>query len=489
MSIFIVVERPKDWPLEIPGVEVVSARSYLTHNSYIGLKGVRVFNLCRSYRYQSLGYYVSLLAAARGHKHLPKISTIQDMKSLTMIRFADDDLEDLIQKSLAPLQSVKFSLSIYFGSNLAKRYTRLSAQLFNLFQAPLLRADFVHNKKWQLQNVSPFPASEIPEEHKDFAVNSATEFFSESTHWREKKPSQGRYDLAILQNPEERDPPSDKKALKNFVRAGERLGFSIDLIDKEDFGRLGEYDALFIRETTNVNHHTYRFARRAMAEGMVVIDDPESILKCTNKVYLAELMAHHKIPIPKTLILHRDNLDEVPREIGLPCIIKQPDSAFSRGVHKVDDIRALEEGVDRLLEKSEFVIAQEYMPTSFDWRVGVLDRQVLFVCKYHMSGHHWQIVKRASNGKTYYGKVESVPIGAAPRAVVATALKAANLIGDGLYGVDLKVIRRKPYVIEINDNPNIDSGTEDSIMGEYLYEQIMQVFLKRIEAQRGGKLK
>ena len=47
----------------------------------------------------------------------------------------------------------------------------------------------------------------------------------------------------------------------------------------------------------------------------------------------------------------------------------------------------------------------------------------------------------------------------APSAVVSTALKAANLIGDGLYGVDIKQVGRKCYVIEVNDNPNIDAGS------------------------------
>ncbi len=87
------------------------------------------------------------------------------------------------------------------------------------------------------------------------------------------------------------------------------MGLSTELIEKDDFGRLAEFDALFIRETTSVNHHTYRFARRAMAEGLVVVDDPDSILKCTNKVFLAELLERHKIATPRTLIVHRDNLE------------------------------------------------------------------------------------------------------------------------------------------------------------------------------------
>src|SRR5690606_2804007 len=126
-------------------------------------------------------------------------------------------------------------------------------------------------------------------------------------------------------------------------------------------------------ETTSVNHHTYRFARRAAAERMVVVDDPDSILKCSNKVYLAELLDHHGIPTPKTLIVHRDNVRDVVGRLGLPCVLKQPDSAFSQGVIKVDSEASLKLEADRFLDKSDLVIAQEFVPTDFDWRVGVFD--------------------------------------------------------------------------------------------------------------------
>ena len=85
--------------------------------------------------------------------------------------------------------------------------------------------------------------------------------------------------------------PSNERALEKFEKAAERMGHRrCELITATISRRLAEFDALFIRETTSVNHHTYRFARRAAAEGLVVIDDPESIVRCTNKVYLAELL-------------------------------------------------------------------------------------------------------------------------------------------------------------------------------------------------------
>ena len=49
----------------------------------------------------------------------------------------------------------------------------------------------------------------------------------------------------------------------------------------------------------------------------------------------------------------------------------------------------------------------------------------------------------------------------APREVLRLALQAANPIGDGLYGVDIKTVNGRHVLIEVNDNPNIDRGVED----------------------------
>src|SRR5580765_8354218 len=129
VPLLIVVNNVKEWPFHIPGVEVIDAWSYLTRPEYGAMRAVKLFNLCRSYRYQTAGYYVTLLATARGHKPLPGTTTIQDMKSQSMVRFVSDDLDDLIQHTLAPIQSDEFTLSVYFGRNLAKRYDRLSLHL------------------------------------------------------------------------------------------------------------------------------------------------------------------------------------------------------------------------------------------------------------------------------------------------------------------------------------------------------------------------
>lgn len=487
MSILIVVNDPKDWPLNIPGIELIAARNYLTDLRYSEMRGARVFNLCRSYRYQATGYYVSLLAVARGHKPFPHITTIQDLKSQTIIKIASEELDEVIQKSLASIKSREFVLSIYFGKNLARKYGNLSLQLFRLFQAPFLRANFIYhekNKKWHLHNIRPIAALEIPENHYDFVVDVAKDFFRRHRKLVRRE-AKFRYELAILHNPEEKEPPSGKRALRKFVRAAESVGLAAEMIQKDDYGRLAEFDALFIRETTSVNHHTYRFARRAAAKKMVVIDDPESILKCTNKVFLAELTQKNKILIPRTVIVHKETRDEVANQLGFPCILKQPDSSFSQGVVKVESVGELRKSLDELLSRSDLVIAQEFLPTDFDWRVGVFDRKPIFVCKYFMAKRHWQIIKRDAKGrKTADGEAETIAVETAPEKLIKIAMKTANLIGDGLYGIDIKEIGGRYYLIEVNDNPNIDSGVEDFILRDELYIRIMRVFLKRIEQTR-----
>lgn len=485
MSVLVVVDNPKDWPLAIPDVGVVGARAYLTDPAYGSERAVQVYNLCKSYRYQSLGYYVSLLAEARGHKPLPRVSAIEDLQSQNLVRLISSSLDELIAKSLVPIRSDEFTLSIYFGRNVAARYDALSRQVFDLFQAPLLRALFVRkDAAWHVRSVKAIAAADIPPQHHDFVVEAARRYFA-GRQPRPRLRRSARFDLAILHDADNANPASNDKAIGKFTKAAHALGIQAEVIGRSDLGRLGRFDGLFIRDNTFINHYTYRFSRRAAAEGLVVIDDPDSILRCNNKVYLAELLPRHGVPIPKTLLVHRDNVEQIIPTLGLPCVLKQPDSSCSLGVSKAESADELSARVSGLLEKSELIVAQEYLPTEFDWRVGILDRRPLFVCKYYMVPGHWQIIRHASEGNHYQdGAAVALPLEAAPPQVIRIALKAANLIGDGFYGVDIKQMGRGYCVIEVNDNPNVDAGNEDGVLKDALYMEIMSVFARRMAARR-----
>ena len=238
--------------------------------------------------------------------------------------------------------------------------------------------------------------------------------------------------------------------MQNFKKAAEKEGFYTEFITKDDFSQLPEFDALFIRETTSVNNYTYHFSRAAYAEGLAVIDDPWSILRCSNKIFQNERLRQNKIKTPATLVLSKTNYRKSKNiDLTFPLVLKQPDSAFSLGVTKVNTLEELDESLEKLFRISDLVIAQEFMPSQFDWRIGVLDQKALYACKYYMAENHWQIYNWKSKSKENWGNTETVPPEEVPEEVIKTAVKAASLIGDGLYGVDLKMVRDEVYVIEI----------------------------------------
>lgn len=483
MIALIVVENPQNWDLGSAGGRVVSARDYLTDPAYSEMRGARVVNLCRTYSFQTTGYYVSLLAAARGHKPIPSVSTLQDLRLSPVVRVVSEELQGQVERAFKATDGERQSLRIFFGS-MREGPQRLGRAVFNHLPAPLLQAEFVRSgTDWRLENVRALATSDLTPEERAFVAERLSKHFQGRATTPPAVLTPSRYDLAILCDPEEPDAPSDERALQAFVRAAGAAGIAADLIGKDDYGYVAEYDALFIRSTTAVDHYTYRFARRAEAAGLVVIDAPKAILQATNKVYQAELFQRHGVPTPKTRLVHRDNVDEAVAAIGFPIVLKRPDSSFSQGVKKAADRAELDALLAEFFRSSDLVVAQEFTPSEFDFRIGVIDREFLFGARYYMAPGHWQIQRTGQGKWRRFGKVEALAPEEIPPPVLEAGVRAAGLLGDGLFGVDVKLLGERVLVMEVNDNPNIDYGYEDRILGEELYARIMRSFLRRLEAR------
>jgi glutathione synthase/RimK-type ligase-like ATP-grasp enzyme len=495
-KIIVIVEKLKDWTSYYPVEKLMTPEDYLVnwdekHDEALeNNERIKIINLCRNYKYLSNGYYCSLLAEARGHSVIPSVKAINDLSKSTLYGLATEDLDMAIQKAFkSQVPTDGISVTIYFGRTEKEQLQDVARQIFDLFPTPILHVDFEWDKKWSINTIRTGSLNSLSEIEEDKFAKALDEYSSKI--WRKPKAKKKyRYDLAILQNPQEQLPPSDKKALQNFIKAGKELDVQVELIEKKDFGRIAEYDALFIRETTSITNHTYRFAKKAEAEGLICIDDSMSILRCTNKIYLQNLLHSNNINSPKTLVIGNssDQLKEAIEEIGLPMIIKIPDGSFSKGIFKINSIEELKLVTDDLFKKTALLLAQEYFYTDFDWRIGILNDRPIFACKYYMTKGHWQIydhTKKIKNG-VESGDTETFPISKVPKNVITTALKLSHQMGNSLYGVDLKEKNGKAYVIEINDNPNIDSNIEDAIAGMDLYHNIIHDFIKRIEEKKWG---
>ncbi|WP_178987639.1 RimK family protein [Winogradskyella schleiferi] len=481
MKKYIVVNQPEKWNFSIDNITVISSQDYLTNPKYAQLKTARIFNLCKDYSYQSKGYYVSLLAEARGHLPIPTTKNIVDLKALKLVRIVSDEFDDVIQQSLKNIKSQDFTLSIYFGQNVAQKYKNLSALFYKHFQVPFLRVNFNHTTKWNIQSIKAISESEIPEEHMSSVHEFANQYFAKK-RYDTAKVANHDFDLAILVNPNDPAPPSNPKALKKFIEIAEKMNIYAEIIEPKDLSRLSSFDALFLRQSTEVNNEAYTFARKAQQEGIAIIDYPDAILKCCNKVYMAEAMNNANISTPKTVIVHSNNRNAVLEQTGLPCVLKAPDSTFSFGVKKAKTKAEFDVLVTEMLKESDLIIAQEFCPSDYDWRIGIIDNKPFYACRYYMAKGHWQIYNwKAEDKNEQDGNADCLPIEEVPKNVIDIALKSAKLMGLGLYGIDIKVVDGKLMVIEINDNPNIDFGVEDDYYGDLIYTEILSALKKRLD--------
>ena len=481
----ILVDQQRDFPNADTPHKVITTSDYLARPKLFAASGrAKLINLSRSYNYQSKGYYASLLAEARGHRVIPTVETMLELRERKLYEHALPELEDALNRAALranATETATFDLLFCFGLTQDPRFESFGKLLFDWYRCPALEVTVTASKRWKIDRVRVRPLAKLGPEDAAFfreAVHRHTE-----RDWRNPRArTVAKYSLAVLHDPAETLPPSSQETIKYLQRLGERHSVEIEPITKRQLAELAEFDALFIRATTSIDNYTYRFARRALQEGMPVIDDPVSMIRCTNKVYLHELMEANGVPIPPTVMLAEDDdLDKAAKTLGWPMVVKIPDGSFSRGVHRVENFDALKQLADQLFEDTDLLLAQIFMPTEFDWRVGVLDREPLFVCQYHMARGHWQIIKHGPNGVREGGSA-TMALAAAPPDVIDVALRAASAIGNGLYGVDVKKTNDEIAGIEVNDTPNLDHGCEDLVGKDEIWSRILQWFVKRIDA-------
>ncbi len=472
----IIVVDSDDTGLAEAYPNVISFEQYLRDYPKRSEPKTRIINLCDTAHYLSKGYYCSLLAEARNHAVLPSVKTIN------ALRRVNDNTAEL--DVFLSEESVEPPCLLYFGKTEDPAHKKIASRIFGQYAAPLLKLSMQTGKSMRIDQLSLAQLSAV--ERQRF-IERLDEFTR--TVWRiNRRQKHYRWDMAILVKPDDRIPPSNKEALSRFVKAAAKHDIHAELVTAEELKYISHYDALFIRETTAIDHYTYELACKAEKHGLVVIDDPSSILRCCNKVFLHDAFSYQKVPSLNTRVIGSASdsaIEELEKAFTYPLVLKMPEGSFSNGVFKVSNKTELKQQLERLFQQSALVLAQEYLYTEFDWRIGILNGRAIYACRYLMARNHWQIYNHSAKRFTS-GDFETLPTFEVPRSVLDAALKAASTVGDGLYGVDVKELDGKAYVLEVNDNPSIEHKIEDAYLGDELYMQIMSEFKRRLEVRGQG---
>lgn len=253
-------------------------------------------------------------------------------------------------------------------------------------------------------------------------------------------------------------------ALSNFRLAAFEAGHQLDFLFRGEIDFLGRYDGVFIRALTDPRNASYVVARRAEMAGMRVLDHAASIRICCDKVAMYDRLMRAGVPMPETRFVRSGDVTaatarELFERLGVPLVLKAPNSSFSAYVDKVVDEEAFVRVGRRFLRRADRIVVQQYLPSEFDWRVVTLNGAVLAVVRYVFVPDRWKLMDRGEHGE--WAQVEAIPRDRADPELLRVATAAADAIGRSLYGVDVKEIGGAYYVIEVNDNPTLAAGEED----------------------------
>src|SRR5262249_45512773 len=202
----ILVDQPKDLPNAETPHKVITTSEDLARPRLFDMGRPKLVNLARSYAYQSKGYYASLLAEARGHRVMPTVETMLELREAKLYEHALPKLEDELNRCArrADFQpDSEFKLLVCFGIARHARFESFGRLLFDWFRCPALEVTVDPGDWLSIERIRPRNITRL--------ANGEGEFFRESLHnhtkrdWRDPKArTVAKYDLAVLYDPNEK---------------------------------------------------------------------------------------------------------------------------------------------------------------------------------------------------------------------------------------------------------------------------------------------
>ncbi len=462
--------RPRDVP-------IISLGRFLRGPDSYAFAGTTVIIVSGDYSYLGKAYHCSLLVEARGGKPVPTVDALYQLarrRSDGRSRLRPDLHLGKGDQYLADLGGSRRRCLVFLGEARDKWALQLAGHVFRSFPCPVLEVGIRHYGRSRIISVRPVGVTDLGTRERRFLVQAIEKYARRNAHCASPK-GLGDFRLGVLLDPSDKLPPICPDGLKILARAGRSLGVSVEKLQERDLPRLYECDGLFIRTTD-----AYHFAVNAARLGIPVLDDPVSILRCNNKVFVTDLLRSNRLPIPRTVFV--DDVRQVrnlERKLLYPVVVKLPHLSGGMGVFRAGDREQLESLIREQRNRSGVFLVQEYIPTQFDWRVGVLGGEVLFVCQYYMAAGGWKILEKRNKHEFVSGCVKTLGHEEWPSNVVSLALAASRLIGNGLYGVDLKEHAGQVLLTDINDCPDLNHGDEDFVLRDDLWRRIIKWFLEQ----------
>lgn len=236
---------------------------------------------------------------------------------------------------------------------------------------------------------------------------------------------------------------------------------------------LADYDAVLPRIGASITYYGTAVVRQFQEMDVFCANTAHGILNSRDKLRSLQILSRHHIGIPRTTFVRdrKDVLPAIQRVGGAPVIIKLIEGTQGIGVLLAESEKAAESIVELLQSQKQNVLIQKFVAESKgrDVRAFVVGDRVVAAMRRVAQGQEFR--SNVHRG----GVAEAVELSEPFR---ETAVRAAQIMGLRVAGVDMLESESGPQIMEVNSSPGlegIEMATQLDIAGavvEYIAAQV-----------------
>lgn len=214
---------------------------------------------------------------------------------------------------------------------------------------------------------------------------------------------------------------------------------------------LSTYDAVLPRIGASITYYGTAVVRQFQEMDVFCANTAHGILNSRDKLRSLQILSRHHIGIPQTAFVSskKDVLPSIERVGGAPVIIKLISGTQGIGVLLAESTKAAESIVELLQSQKQNVLIQKFVAESKgrDIRAFVVGDRVVAAMRRVAQGQEFR--SNVHRG----GKAEAVEL---TEEYAQTAVRAAQIMGLRVAGVDMLEGKTGPQIMEVNSSPGLE---------------------------------
>lgn len=214
---------------------------------------------------------------------------------------------------------------------------------------------------------------------------------------------------------------------------------------------LSAYDAVLPRIGASITYYGTAVVRQFQEMDVFCANTAHGIENSRDKLRSLQILARHHIGIPETTFVRdkKDVLPAIERVGGAPVIIKLIEGTQGIGVLLAESVKAAESIIELLQSQKQNVLIQKFVSESRgkDIRALVVGDRVVAAMRRVAQGQEFR--SNVHRG----GVAEPIEL---PEDYERAAIRAAQIMGLRVAGVDMLESATGPQIMEINSSPGLE---------------------------------